>query len=78
MKFDAGGCGSVGRAVDSDSRGPWFESNYRQNWYWYIYCELYRKDEKSKVEVRYGPFLQKLTLELSTRNTTLFDQVVRL
>ena len=28
------GCGSVGRVVASDSRGPWFESNYRQKFYW--------------------------------------------
>ena len=29
---DAGsGCGSVGRAVASNSRGPWFESRLRQN-----------------------------------------------
>ena len=24
------GCGSVGRAVSSDTRGPWFESSHRQ------------------------------------------------
>ena len=24
-----GGCGSVGRAVVSDTRGPWFESSHR-------------------------------------------------
>ena len=30
------GCGSFGRAVDSDSRGPWFESSHRQK---YIYIE---------------------------------------
>ena len=25
------GCGSVGRAVASNTRGPWFESSHRQN-----------------------------------------------
>ena len=30
------GCGSFGRAVDSDSRGPWFESSHRQK---FIYIE---------------------------------------
>ena len=25
------GCGSVGRAVASDTRGPWFESGHRQD-----------------------------------------------
>ena len=27
------GCGSVGRAVAYDSRGPWFESSHLQNSY---------------------------------------------
>ena len=31
------GCGSVGRAVASDSRGPRFESSHRQK---FIYIEL--------------------------------------
>ena len=30
------GCGSVGRAVASDTRGPWFESNHPQTLY-YLY-----------------------------------------
>ena len=30
------GCGSVGRAVDSDTRGLWFESSHQQN---FIYIE---------------------------------------
>ena len=27
MNFKGSGCGSVGRAVASDTRGPWFESS---------------------------------------------------
>ena len=27
------GCGSVGRVVTSNTRGPWFKSSYRQNLY---------------------------------------------
>ena len=31
MKPEGSGCGSVGRAVASDTRGPRFESSHRQN-----------------------------------------------
>ena len=27
------GCGSVGRVVTSNTRGPWFKSSYQQNLY---------------------------------------------
>ena len=30
-KLRGSGCGSVGRAVASDTRGPWFESSHQQN-----------------------------------------------
>ena len=39
--FKGSGCGSVGRAVASDTRGPWFESSHRQNFISNIYCQLY-------------------------------------
>ena len=35
------GCGSVGRAVASNSRGLRFESSYRQKFILNIYCQLY-------------------------------------
>ena len=35
------GCGSVGRAVASDSRGQQFESCHRQKFMLNIYCQLY-------------------------------------
>ena len=35
------GCGSVGRAVASDTRGPRFESSHRQKFISNIYCQLY-------------------------------------
>ena len=39
------GCGSVGRAVASDARGPRFESSHCQTFitdnYLFIYCQLY-------------------------------------
>ena len=34
------GCGSVGRAVATDSRGPWLESSHWQKFILYIYCQL--------------------------------------
>ena len=35
------GCGSVGRAVASDSTDPRFESSHRQKIILNIYCQLY-------------------------------------
>ena len=43
------GCGSVGRAVASDTRGPPFECSHEQNLYWTFYCcQLYWKDENKE------------------------------
>ena len=46
------GCGTVGIAVASDSRGPWFESSHRQNFILNIYCQLNRKDEGPDIEAK--------------------------
>ena len=45
------GCGSVGRAVASVTRGPWFKSRHRQIFYrTFIYdCQLYCI-EKTKIK----------------------------
>ena len=40
------GCGSVGKAVASDTRGTWFESSYGRNFI--MYTENCRKEEKEK------------------------------
>ena len=55
------GCGPVGRAVASDTRGPKFESSDQQNSYWtFIYCQLYWKDEnKAKRRPGIAHFLKK-------------------
>ena len=42
------GCGSVGRAVASKSRGPQFKSSHWQTFILNIYCQLYWKDENKK------------------------------
>ena len=38
--LESDGCGSVGRAVASDSRGPQFESSHRQKFILNIYSQL--------------------------------------
>ena len=53
------GCGYVGRAVASDSRGPRFESSHWQHFILNIYYQLYRKDEYRGKEAGIGPFLKK-------------------
>ena len=45
------GCGLVGRAVASNTRGPWFEFSHRRFFYkkhLFTYCQLCCKDEKTK------------------------------
>ena len=57
------GCGLVGRAVASFTRGPRFESSHRQkNVYILNNCLLstvYRKDENNEKEAGNGPFKKK-------------------
>ena len=42
------GCGSVGRAVASDTRGPQFDSSHAQKYVVNVYYQLRCKDEKIK------------------------------
>ena len=57
------GCGSVGRAVTSDTRGPRFESSHWQKFIHILnICLLstvYWKDENKEKEAGNGPFLKK-------------------
>ena len=54
------GCGAVGRAVASNTRGPGFESSH-----WQLLLNIYllltvcRKDENKEKEAENGPFFQK-------------------
>ena len=50
------GCGSVGRAVTFNSRGPRCESSHWQKIILNIYCQLYWKDENKEKEAWNGPF----------------------
>ena len=57
------GCGSVGRAVASDTRDPQYKSRHRQN----IIYQLYnRKDRNKEKEARNGPSLKR-------ENKNIFD-----
>ena len=53
------GCDSVGRAVDSNSWGPQFESRHQQKFILNIYFQLYWKDENKEKEAANGPFFKK-------------------
>ena len=54
------GCGAVGRAVASDTRGPGFESNHRHILLnIYLLLTVCRKDENKEKEAGNGPFLKK-------------------
>ena len=53
------GCGSVGRAVASNARGPRFESSHWQTFILNIYCQLHWKDENKEKETGIGQ-LKKL------------------
>ena len=48
------GCGSVGRAVASDIRGLRFKSSHWQTFY--VYCQLFLKDENKEKEAGNGLF----------------------
>ena len=66
------GCGSVGRVVNSDSRGPQFESSHWQKVILNIYCQLYWKGENKAKSGREWPFFKK------TVQTDQCDQMIRL
>ena len=55
------GCGSVGRAVASNSRGKLFESSHRQKFILNVYCQLYWKDENKEKEAWNGLFKKDLS-----------------
>ena len=47
------GCGSVGRAITSDTRDPRFESRHQQNFIYQFIYQLYnRKDKNKEKEAR--------------------------
>ena len=59
------GCGSVGRAVTSNSRGQRFESSHRQKFIMNIYCQLNKKTKIKKKRPGMAHFSDNL-LQLPT------------
>ena len=59
------GCGSVGRVVASDTRGPWFESSQRQKFIFILniclLATVYWKDENKDKRGREWPIFLKKT-----------------
>ena len=54
------GCGAVGRAVASNTRGPGFESSHRQLLLnIYLLLTVCTKDENKENEAENGPFFRK-------------------
>ena len=54
------GCGSVGRAVASDTRDPRFKPRHRKSFIYQIIYQLYhRKDENKEKEAGNGPPFKK-------------------
>ena len=59
------GCGAVGRAVASDTRGPQFESSHWQNSLIYLFTvNCIEKTKIKKKEAGNGPILKKETRSL--------------
>ena len=59
------GCGSVGKAVASDTRGLRFESSHPQNLYWtLITVNCIEKTKIKKKEAGNSPFLEYLMVAL--------------
>ena len=78
ITYIGSGCGSVGRAVASDTRGPRFESSHQQKFIYTLnICLLsteYWKDENKEKEAGIAQFFLK---SLFTQNTygTLQDRL---
>ena len=52
------GCGSVGRAVTTDSRCPWFKSSHRPKFILNVYYQLYWKDKNKEKRGRKWPIFE--------------------
>ena len=58
------GCGSVERAVASNTRGPWYESSHRQYFITNIFTVNCLKNENKKKRPGMAHFLKKISLEI--------------
>ena len=70
------GCGSVGRAVASNSRGPRFKSSHQQKNILNIYRQLYWKDENKEKEAGSGPLKKKRSIfDISFLSVSVISKV---
>ena len=60
LSRERSGCGSVGRAVASDTRGLQFKSGHRQNSYWNLCIQPYRKMKMKKTRPGMAHFQKKI------------------
>ena len=71
------GCGAVGRAVASKTRGPRFESSHQQKFIYILnICLLstvYRKDENKEKEAGNGPFFNTFCETFMQPNGQIFE-----
>ena len=58
------GCGSVGRAVASDTKGPRFESGHRQTFYYLFTINWIEKTKTKDKRGREGPIFLKTTTDI--------------
>ena len=65
MHNEGSGCGSVGRAVAFDTRGPRFDSSHQQNFIEHLFIiNCIEKTKINKKEAGNGPLLKKIHNEL--------------
>ena len=69
--MNSSGCGWVGRAVASNSRGQWIKSSHRQKKLLNIYCLLYWKDKNEEKEAGNGHLKNHFNLQ------TISGQIVK-
>ena len=68
------GCGSVGRAVGSDTKDPRFKPPHRQSFIYQIFYQLYhRKDEIKEKEAGNGT-LKKVSVLMQLLESSLEEQ----
>ena len=59
-QIKGGGCGSVGRAVASNSRGLWFESSHHKKLYWTFSVNCIEKTKIKTKRPRMARFFKKI------------------
>ena len=76
MLFLGSGCGSVGRAVTYDTRGPRFESSHWQKLHIFVYCQLCIERTKIKKKRPGMAHLKKCFSPIELQVESVTQQVV--